>query len=330
MPSGYHHLGYHERCQIYALRKSGESVHGIAAEIGRAASTVSRELKRNSGGRGYRHRQAQQLSEDRRSLASSRPRKMTPDLWSTVEDLLRGVQWSPEQIAGRLRLEGVVSVSTTWIYRHVRADRSAGGDLHRHLRHRGKKYNRRSPGGAGRGVIPNRVDISERPAIVEEKSRVGDWEVDTIVGGRHRGALVSVVDRASKYTFLEGVVSRSSALVGGAVCAMLAPVKAVCHTITADNGKEFAGHQVVSEALNTGFYFATPYHSWERGLNEATNGLVRQYFPKGTDFHEVDAAAVRRVQDLLNHRPRRALGFRTPAEVFGQALKTSRVPLPDL
>ncbi len=202
----------------------------------------------------------------------------------------------------------------------IRADRRAGGTLYRHLRRRGKKPNWRGGRHAGRGHIPGRVDIGERPWVVEEKSRIGDWELDTIIGARHWGALVSSVDRGSKFTFLERVEVKTAAAVTTALTRRMEPIRDRVHTLTADNGKEFAGHRAISDSLGAGFYFATPYHSWERGLNEHTNGLVRQYFPKGTDFRQVTEAQVRAVEDRLNHRPRKVLGYRTPAEVFAGAL----------
>ena len=324
MANGYHHLTYGSRCQIYALKKSGASVRGIARLLEVSASTVSREMQRNRGRRGYRMRQAQRLSEVRRRLASSRPRKLTAERWSWIEGKLR-LQWSPQQIAGRLRLQGGRPVGKTWIYHQVWKDRASGGTLYRNLRRRGKKANRRGRCGAGRGVIPGRVDIAERPAVVESKRRVGDWELDTIIGARHRGALVSMVDRCSKFTFLQRVSGKTSLAVGGAILACLRPASALAHTLTADNGKEFAGHREVAAGLSAGFYFATPYHSWERGLNEHTNGLVRQYLPKATDFIDLHDTRVRQVQDLLNGRPRRVLGYRTPAEVFGEALEAAGV-----
>ena len=226
MAKGYRHLTYGSRCQIYALRKSGMSIRGVARSLGVSASTVSRELRRNCGLRGYRMKQAQRLSAARRRLASSRPRKLTAELWGWIEGKLR-LNWSPQQIAGRLRLEGGPSVGKTWIYRQVWKDRADGGTLHRHLRRRGKKANRRGRRGAGRGVIPGRVDIAERPAVVELKRRVGDWELDTIVGARHRGALVSVVDRCSKFAFLRRVPRKTSSAVGGAVLACLRPFSAL-------------------------------------------------------------------------------------------------------
>ncbi len=206
-----------------------------------------------------------------------------------------------------------------WIYERLKADRKAGGRLFLLLRRRGKRLNWRGGRHSGRGHIPGRVDISERPDEVERKERVGDWEADTIIGKGHSGAVVSLVDRASKYALLQRVDRRTSAAVSAAMLEMLRPSAAPVHTITADNGKEFAGHAGVAAELGAGFYFATPYHSWERGLNEHTNGLVRQYLPKGTDLRAVTDAEVKRVQDRTDARPRRALGYRTPAEVLHEA-----------
>ena len=252
---------------------------------------------------------------------------MTEEIWAIVEDMLVRKRWSPEQIAGRLHLEGALSVSAKWIYSRIWADRTDGGTLYRYLRRRGRKPNRRGRDGSGRGVIPGRVDISERPEEVEDKTRVGDWEADTITGSRHRGALVSLVERTSKFVFLSKVGAKTAQEVGSAVLRCLEPVKELVHTITADNGRELAGHRRVSEELGAGFYFATPYHSWERGLNEHTNGLVREFFPKKQDLRKVDPREVKYVEDMLNNRPRKALGYRMPAEVFGEALGKSHAIL---
>ena len=169
-------------------------------------------------------------------------------------------------------------------------------------------------------TFPIGSDLAERPAVVEEKSRIGDWERDTIIGARHRGALVSAVDRGSKFLFLEWVEGQTATAVTAALTRRLGPVRDRVHTGTADHGKEFARHREIAEKLDAGFYFATPYHSWERGRNEHTNGLVRQYFPKGTDFRQVTPAPVRAVEDRLHRRPRKVLGYRTPAEVFARGL----------
>ena len=188
MPCGYHPLTYAERCQIHALKKSGLSIRGMAHQLERSPGTISREIVRNRGGRGTRHRQAQARSEARRRAASKVPRKRTPERWEQVEEGLRA-GWSPEQTAGRYRQQGEVMAGREWIYRYVRADRQSGGTLHRCLRRRGKKPNWKGGRHAGRGHIPGRVDISKRPAVVDGKSRIGDWELDTILGSKHRGAL---------------------------------------------------------------------------------------------------------------------------------------------
>ena len=304
MTRSYKQLDILERQRIYFLRKQGFSLRKIAEDLSRSPSTILREVKRNSGGRGYRFAQAQRKARQRGTAASSVPRKMTERMWSIVES----------------KLDAVVSVSAEWIYRHVWEEKRNGGELYKHLRRRGKKRNSRGSGYSGRGHIPGRVDITERPQIVEDKRRVGDWEADTIVGAGHRGALVSVVDRASKFTVLHPVSSRSAGEVGEAMMERLMPYVEIVHTITSDNGKEFTGHGEITEALGAGFFFATPYHSWERGLCEHTNGLVRQYFAKGTDFREVRGDEVRRVEGLINGRPRKVLGYRTPEEVFKEAL----------
>ncbi len=316
MPEGYRHLTYPERCQIHALMESGLSGGAIARQLGRSPSSISREIRRNGGARGYRHAQAQRLAEGRRSAASSVPRKMTPELWALVEGrLVRG--WSPEQVAGRLRLEGHPVAGRQWIYRHVHADRRAGGQLWRHLRRRGKRPNRRGGAHAGRGHIPGRVDISERPALVEAKARTGDWEADTIMGAGTGGAVVSLVDRARRYTLLRRPGSRTAAAVGAAMTGMLGSLPV--HTVTANNGREFADHARVAGTPGAGFLFARPYHSWERGPTGHTNGLVRGYLPKGTDLRKVTDAEVSTVQDRTDARPRKALACLTPDEAFLRA-----------
>ena len=252
-------------------------------------------------------KQAHRLATERRHVTSSVPRKMTAAAWALVEETL-ALRWDPEQVSGRLRLEGLLSVSATWIDRHIRADRAAGGTFCHALRRRGKTYNRRGRMAAGRGLIPNRVDIRERAAVVDETTRTGDREVDTIIGSRHRGAVVSVVNRVSKDTCLALMADTTAAAIGDAIRRRLTPFAPLVHTLTADNGKAFAGHQAFSEDLSSGFFFATPYHSRDRGLNAHTNGLVRQYFDKTTDFRTVEASAVHDVKHQLK-TPGRA-GFR--------------------
>lgn len=318
MPCGYHHLTYAERCQIYVLKKRGDSFSSIATLLNVHRSTISRELKRNTGRKGYRFIQAQEMADERRQTASSTPTKMNEEIIAIVKEKL-SFQWSPEQISGWMKLQNFPkSISYETIYRLIWKDKRNGGVLYKQLRHRGKKYNKRGSSKSGRGCIPGRIDIKERPTIVEEKMRIGDFELDTIQSTGHKGAIVSMVDRASKLTKLAKVSGSSSEEVTAAIIECLGPINGSIHTLTADNGKEFARHAQISEALGVSFYFATPYHSWERGLNEHTNGLVRQYFPKSFSFESITQKDVRVVEDLLNNRPRKVLGYQTPEEVFRQ------------
>lgn len=324
----YSHLTQAERCQIYALNKRGISLQLIAKDLKRSVSTISRELQRNLGLCGYRHLQAQDFADKRRSKASCHPLKMTKNLKQMICDKLVNLQWSPEQISGWLRKNPIhgMSISHESIYQYIWADKRAKGSLYTHLRHRGKKYNKRAHGNNRRGIIPNRRDIDERPTIVEQKSRIGDWEADTIIGKNHKGALLSLVDRASKVTILEKLSAKKADEVEQAITKRLQQFKNVCHTITSDNGMEFANHQEIAEKLEMDFFFAKPYQSWQRGLNEHTNGLVRQYFPKKTNLAMVTHGKVAKVQWLLNNRPRKILNFKTPLEVFYASINNSSPP----
>jgi IS30 family transposase len=324
MPQGYHHLTYDQRCQIYTLKRRGDSVAIIAKELGVNASSIYRELGRNTGQRGYRYKQADEMSIQRRKGASSQKRKMTDATIAVIREKLK-LQWSPCQISGWLKKALEDTVSHEMIYQYIWADKRAGGALHQELRHHGKKYNKRSKGKAGRGCIPKRVDIDQRPAIVEEKTRLGDWEIDTIIGASQSGAIVSMVERASKLTKLAKITTKTAHEVEKALLDRLIPVKEFVHTLTSDNGKEFANHQKVSNSLEASFYFATPYHSWERGLNEHTNGLVRQYFPKSKCFNEISVQDLETIEILLNTRPRKVLKFSTPLEVFDRLSRQSLI-----
>jgi IS30 family transposase len=226
-----------------------------------------------------------------------------------------GQQWSPEQITGRLKLERQPPVSHERIYLYIYADKRRGGTLHSHLRSQ-KKQRQRYRGYIRRGQIPNRVSIDERPTIVATKGRFGDWEADTIIGARHKGGILSIVERKSKLTRLSKLATKAAAEMKHACVALLAPLAARVHTITVDNGKEFCDHKHIAARLQARIYFAHPYASWERGLNENTNGLVRQYFPKKYEFARISDKDLQQVEDLLNNRPRKTLGFRTPNEVF--------------
>jgi len=305
-------LAQEQRYQIYALKKAGVKNTEIADILQVHKSTVCRELKRNTGGRGYRPRQAHSLTLSRKR--NSIHRRITLAEWTLVEELIEE-DWSPEQISCWLKMNTCIRLSHEWIYQHIRADRQSGGTLYTHLRcrkNRRKKYGSSST----RGQIPDRISIADRPAIVETRTRIGDWEIDTIVGARHKQAIVSIVDRKTRFTLLHKVERRSSQNVSDATKQLLAPHKDKVLTITADNGKEFSGHRAISMSLDADFYFAHAYSSWERGLNENTNGLVRQYFPKKSSFAAITAEDINLVMKRLNSRPRKCLGFKTPNELF--------------
>jgi len=278
----YQQLTQEQRYQIHAFLKAAFSQSYIARELGLDKSTISRELKRNRGQRGYRPKQAQQFADARRK-AKANATRITAETWQRVEADLRK-DWSPEQVSGARKAQGESAPSPERIYQYVYADKQQGGDLHTHLRcqklrrKRYGKYDRR-------GQLPDRKSIDDRPAIVASKGRLGDWEADPIIGKNHQQAIVSLVERQSKLTRLAKVERHTEEAVKGAMISQLKPLADHVHTITSDNGREFAAHAEIAEALSADFYFAHPYHSWERGLNENTNGLVRQYFPQRQRLH---------------------------------------------
>jgi len=232
-----------------------------------------------------------------------------------VDDKLQQ-QWSPEQIAGWLNKEKIISLSHERIYQHVWADKRQGGELYTHLRQSNKRRKKKYGSQDKRGQIRNRVSIDARPECVAQKERIGDWEIDLVMGQHHQGALVTIVERRTKFTLIKKVPNKQAAQVNQATIALLTPYIEKTHTITADNGKEFASHEQFGKELGADIYFAHPYSSWERGLNENTNGLIRQYFTKGSSFETITDEDVEQVMNKLNHRPRKTLNFRTPHEVF--------------
>lgn len=309
----YTQLTQEQRYHIYAHKKTGHFTQSeIADMLGVHKSTISRELARNRGGRGYRPKQAQEFALARRQ-GRIKPR-IAAAAWELVESYLR-LDLSPEQVSGRLKKERDLSISHEHIYQHVYADKRDGGDLHKHLRCQ-KKRRKRYGKYSRRGQIPDRVGIELRPAIVDARCRIGDWEADTIIGKNHCQAIVSLTERKSTFTLLKKVPQKTAELVEDATVKLLGPIKKAVHTITSDNGTEFAAHKAIAAALKAAFYFAHPYHAWERGTNENANGLVRQYFPKGHDFKTITDEQIEFVMDRLNNRPRKKLGFLTPKEVF--------------
>ena len=311
----YTQLTQVQRYQIYALMKAGLNQTQIANIVGVHKSTISREVWRNRGQRGqrgYRSKQTHQRSIQRR-LCKVRLR-IEQVTWHLIEHLLCE-QWSPEQISLWLRQQSDISVSHEWIYQYVLADKQAGGSLYQHLRC--QKQRRKSYGAySRRGCIPDAVCIEQRPAIVDTRRRFGDWELDTVIGKNHRQALVTLVEHKSKLTLIAKVTHKTADAVSRAIIRLLKPLSSWVHTLTADNGREFAQHQKIAQALNAKFYFAHPFASWERGLNENTNGLIRQYFPKKHDFTTITQQQIKRVMDKLNNRPRKCLGIKTSNQVF--------------
>jgi len=310
----YTQLTSEQRYQIYALKKKEHTMTEIARVIGVHKSTVSREIRRNSGGRGYRPKQAHNLALQRRD------EKVRFDIsegtWQRVEQLLHE-DWSPEQVCLWLHEAGEQSVSHESIYQHIYRDKISGGDLHTHLRC--KKQRRKRYGSYDRrGKLINQVSIEERPAVVDARSREGDWELDTIIGKNHKQALVSMNERVHRLIYLYKVETKDAESVAEAITRTLREKGLPVLTLTADNGREFAQHEGIAKDLNADFYFAHPYSSWERGANENGNGLVRQYFPKGSDFSKITDDDLRRVERKLNNRPRKCLEMRTPNQVaFG-------------
>jgi IS30 family transposase len=304
-------LTIREREQIAQFRSQGLSRAEIGRRLGRHRATIGRELTRNGDGVSYWAYRAQEKAQARRR---HRARKLDdPSLSAFVR---RGLvrRWSPEQIAGRLRREvGPRQLSHSTIYRWiVRQERRSFWESLLRFGSRRQEPERR-------GKLRARAEISGRPAVVDERRRFGDWEGDTVVGQGRRGGLVTLVERKSGFALagkVERLKARNVARQATRRFAMLPP--GLRHTVTFDNGKEFAEHKRIARATGIDVYFARPYHAWERGSNESFNGLLRQFFPKGTDFRGTSPLEVKDVLDLLNDRPRKRLGYRTPRETLGQ------------
>lgn len=310
----YTQLTQAERYRIAALLETQHSAEAIAHALQRSPTTIRAELRR--GRTAPRAPYCPDTAQARaRARKSNNAQRIDAAQWQQVRALL-AEDWSPEQIAGRPASErgGLASVSHSSIYRWIAQDKAAGGSLYRLLRH-GRPYRRRHVKD-GRGRIPNRRDITERPEIVEQRARIGDWELDLVMGAQHKGALISLTERLSGLSLQKWVPSKDADRVAAGVIQLLSPLKAFVHTITSDNGLEFARHAFIAEALDADYYFARPYASWQRGSNENTNGLIRQYFPKGVPLDRVRDCDVFHAMRRLNHRPRKRLGYQTPIEVF--------------
>ena len=319
------HLTTEQRYTISVMKQQGYTQKKIADAIGKSKSTVSRELHRNSDGRSgeYRHDLAQRKCEQRHH---AKPKKLrfTEQVRAYVDTWLLE-DYSPEQIAGRAKLDKVDCVSHERIYQYVWKDKKAKGCLFIHLRRKGRKYRKRGAAKDSRGIIKDRIDISQRPAIVNEKTRLGDLEIDTIIGKNHKGAILTINDRVSSYIWMAKLNGKKAEELAMKAVEILSPQAHWLHTITGGNGKEFAEHKKIKSETGIDFFFAKPYHSWERGANENANGLIRQYFPKKTSFDSINDKEIQYVQHKLNNRPRKKLGFLSPIEFLSLNLSNQKV-----
>jgi IS30 family transposase len=310
------HLTQEQRYTIEVLHKGNYFQTAIAQIIGRDKSVVNRELKRNCDKRSGNYRAAlAQKKCTERHLVKNKKIRFTKAIKEHVTQWLKE-DYSPEQIVGTAKLEGIACVSIERIYQFIWDDKKQGRDLYKHLRSQGKRYRKRGSSKDKRGQIVGRIGIENRPIEVEKKDRLGDFEIDLVIGKNHKEALLTANDRATGVSKIKKIQSKDAQIVKQAVIELLSEFKPILQTITSDNGKEFSGHQDIAKQLNIDYYFANPYKSWERGANENMNGLIRQYFPKGMSFENITNEQVQIAQDKLNNRPRKRFGFKTPNQVY--------------
>lgn len=319
------HLTKEQRYTIQVLKETGKKQKEIAGIIGKDKSVISRELSRNKDKRSgkYDHDLAQRKYE-KRLIDKPKHISFTDEVRLYV-DLGLEQKFSPEQIVGIAEKEGKACVSHERIYQYIWKNKKEGGDLYKKLRTKGKRYRKRGNKKDRRGQIQGRVDISQRPEEVEKRQRVGDLEIDTIIGKDHKGAIVTINDRASGMVKLAKVESKDADIVANKTIEALNDWKPYLKTITSDNGKEFAFHQKISQELKVDFYFAKPYHSWQRGSNENLNGLIRQYIPKKTNFEDITDEDLRFIETQLNNRPRKRFNFETPLTIFNKIVEIDKV-----
>jgi IS30 family transposase len=313
MPEEIRHLRTEDRKIIARMKKDKKPQAEIARTIGFSQGTISKELSRNSGKRGYLPKQAQTKAHDRKISKRARNSVVTAELAGQIIVRLEA-KHSPEQISGALARSGQ-RISTSALYHHIGLDKKAGGHLHLNLRINGRRrYRRRNK--ASRVKIPNRRDISERPKVVERRTRHGDWEADLIEGARGSGYILSLYERKSRYGKLIKLKSKTSTETSRGIIKALRSYRV--ETITYDNGLEFAKHEEVSAALSAEGYFCKPYSSWEKGGVENFNGLVRQYYAKGCDLSKVTQQAMSKTEAEINDRPRKVHGYKSPSDYTSQ------------
>ena len=314
----YHQSTTDERYTISKLRKQGFSTSEIARHLGRSPSTISREVKRNLAHGSYRPFYADQQARERRR-SSRRKWHYSDEQWQMVIALIR-LDLSPEQVSGWLKKYRILSISHETIYRYVWYDKYFGGQLFKHLRQSNKKRRKRYGAYDSRGILARKRHISERPKSAENISRTGHWEIDTVMGGRDLHCIVTLVERKTKFTKICKLSCRSVSELNSKVIKMIAQSTHPIKTITSDNGTEFHGFEQIEKATGSEFYFANPYHSWERGLNENTNGLIRQYLPKRKSMQNITQQDCDIIAMKLNRRPRKCLDYLTPEQKFEKYL----------
>lgn len=312
------HLTFEQRYTIAVMYQNGKMKSEIAITIGKDRSVITREIQRNCDKRNgkYYHDLAQRKCKKRHEV---KPKSMR--LTQSVKEhiaLYLDKKYSPEQIAGVAKKEGIACVSHERIYQYIWEDKKQNGQLYLNLRTQGKRYRKRGAAKDSRGIIKDRVDISTRDPIVEKRERLGDLEIDTIIGKDHKGAIITINDRATGMLKMMKTNGKDAKDLAFNVTRMLQDWKPYIFTITADNGKEFSEHKVIAKELDIEFYFARPYHSWERGSNENLNGLIRQYIPKKTDFNTISDEYIQQIENDLNNRPRKRFNFNTPLNMFHQ------------
>ena len=310
----YKQINQPQRYQVGALLKAGLSKSAIADQLGVHRSSIYREIKRNSYKGKYTPSFAQEFTDDRKRHTRG-DRTFTHKMKLLVREKLK-LYWSPQQIVGRCKKEGIAMVSHERIYQYIWADKATSGTLYTYLRNSSKKYKKRYGKKDNRGQIPNKQNISLRPEVANQKLRIGDWEIDLVIGKNHKGAILTATERKTCFELMALLPNKSSKTISKALVNMFAPYKDQVHTITSDNGREFYNHQKIAKKLEADYFFANPYCSWERGLNEYQNKLIRQFLPKKSSFELLNPKNINSIQHLLNQRPRNNLDFKTPNELF--------------
>lgn len=313
----YHQLTSEERYALWTLRRQGFSQAAIARALGRHRSTISREVRRNQKQRWYRAKEADHRARARRRR-SRRNRRLSAQDWALVCAKLKEL-WSPEQIAGRLGKAGILRVSHETIYRHIWEDRRKGGTLWRYLRGSRKLRRKRNGSYDSRGRVAGKRRIEERPAGAQNRTRVGHLEGDTVIGNLDQHCVLTLVDRKTGYVLIGKLRGRTVKEANRRAISLIRGAVRSTKTLTLDNGTEFHGYRAIEEATQTKVYFATPHHSWERGTSENTNGLIRQYLPKRESMARISQRECEWIAKQLNHRPRKRLDYRTPAECYETA-----------